>query len=93
LGLIAPRDFQFLHEHEWRIALLDRLNGSSMLGRDVINGVEYTTLLIGHEGVRLFVFPDDRTLELAMNRDELKPFLHGRKKPPIEMTIEDANQF
>lgn len=82
-------DFALLQEHEWRIALIDRLKATGF----ITEGDDRAVLNIRPEDVRLIVFPDAETQEIALARADLRPFLRRDPTPPIMMTIEDTEQF
>jgi hypothetical protein len=85
----ASERFTLLDEHEWRVLGAARLETSTFVRIDSAN---YLALIVKPEDVRILVFPDRRTQELAHARSELKPYLERHPAPTV-LTLADAAEL
>lgn len=92
----APRgseDFAFLNEHEWRVLRVPRLETKTEMVRVDGENPDLLALILMPEDLRILVFPDRRTQELAGEREELPPIIERRPVAPVMLTLADAAEL
>jgi hypothetical protein len=84
-------DFLFLDEHEWRLVFT---------GEQVKDGTVYqdpptkqTRVRLQPLDVKLVVFPNTRTRDIAAQDPAVKKWFEDLKRPPIFLTIEECLHF